>query len=409
MDSPTSPTPSSPAGVDPAVKIIISKIKLGKDKEVKEIIASNPSIIKTATDTSTNTTLLHLAALNGHKRIVKELLRHTEYFDPYAKNIKGLTAVDLARDFNYNDLSDYIKSKLPGIEESHPKAGAGQSLMERRMDQLDDVSEDLIRIQNERRELEAEIVAARSEDSKVDHQEDPAVIQKMISEKEERERIEKELRQRIELLELEAKAEQERRDREYEAKLKELEAVAIQKEEERARIEQEKAQLEKEKEEFEHRMQTRQRGLQDHAEEVKQGKEEAESNLMEKDRMLESKQEELSREIAKKNEILAELAQLKSLIAQTKKAAEDHEKTSPEDSRDEEGSKKPHIDVKSEKDRLISEFENRRKELEQQQKQEQERQERLLNELLDMKRKKKNAKLNRNTSSPEGDEQEGAD
>ncbi len=45
-----------------------------------------------------------------------------------------------------------------------------------------------------------------------------------------------------------------------------------------------------------------------------------------------------------------------------------------------------------ERDRLISEFETRRKDLETQQKQEQDRQERLLNELLEIKRKKREVK-----------------
>jgi hypothetical protein len=45
-----------------------------------------------------------------------------------------------------------------------------------------------------------------------------------------------------------------------------------------------------------------------------------------------------------------------------------------------------------ERDRLISEFEERCKDLEVQQKQEQDRQERLLNELLEIKRKKREAK-----------------
>ena len=46
----------------------------------------------------------------------------------------------------------------------------------------------------------------------------------------------------------------------------------------------------------------------------------------------------------------------------------------------------------SERDRLLSEFEERRKDLEAQQKQEQDRQERLLNELLEIRRKKRAAK-----------------
>jgi hypothetical protein len=45
-----------------------------------------------------------------------------------------------------------------------------------------------------------------------------------------------------------------------------------------------------------------------------------------------------------------------------------------------------------ERDRLILDFETRRKDLETQQKQEQDRQERLFNELLEIKRKKREAK-----------------
>jgi hypothetical protein len=31
---------------------------------------------------------------------------------------QGFSAVDLARDFNYPELADYIRGKLPGITES---------------------------------------------------------------------------------------------------------------------------------------------------------------------------------------------------------------------------------------------------------------------------------------------------
>ncbi len=31
---------------------------------------------------------------------------------------QGFSAVDLARDFNYPELADYIRGKLPGISES---------------------------------------------------------------------------------------------------------------------------------------------------------------------------------------------------------------------------------------------------------------------------------------------------
>jgi hypothetical protein len=46
------------------VKNLLAKVKLGKEKEVKEIIGCNPAILKEAYDMQGNT-ILHLAALNG--------------------------------------------------------------------------------------------------------------------------------------------------------------------------------------------------------------------------------------------------------------------------------------------------------------------------------------------------------
>ena len=46
------------------VKNLLAKVKLGKEKEVKEIIGCNPAILKDAYDVQGNT-ILHLAALNG--------------------------------------------------------------------------------------------------------------------------------------------------------------------------------------------------------------------------------------------------------------------------------------------------------------------------------------------------------
>ena len=45
----------------------------------------------------------------------QEVLRNADRFDPWAVNKKGFSAVDLARDFNYPELADYIREKLPGI------------------------------------------------------------------------------------------------------------------------------------------------------------------------------------------------------------------------------------------------------------------------------------------------------
>jgi hypothetical protein len=78
-DMPISAPPDSPSValsrqfselMDPEVKNLLSKVKLGKEKEVKDILSKNPAILKNCTDFQGNT-LLHIAALNGHKRIVK--------------------------------------------------------------------------------------------------------------------------------------------------------------------------------------------------------------------------------------------------------------------------------------------------------------------------------------------------
>ena len=157
-DAATPDAPSSPARslsrqfselMDPEVKSLLSKTKLGKEKEVKEILARNPGILKDAADMYGNT-VLHLAALNGHKRIVKEVLRNSQHYDPYAVNKKGLSAADLARDFNYPELADYIREKLPGIPFAKAEAPSTEAAIDKKQGQLDEVSVELARVQAER-------------------------------------------------------------------------------------------------------------------------------------------------------------------------------------------------------------------------------------------------------------------
>ena len=157
-DAATPDAPSSPARslsrqfselMDPEVKSLLSKTKLGKEKEVKEILSRNPGILKDAADMYGNT-VLHLAALNGHKRIVKEVLRNSQHYDPYAVNKKGLSAADLARDFNYPELADYIREKLPGIPFAKAEAPSTEAAIDKKQGQLDEVSVELARVQAER-------------------------------------------------------------------------------------------------------------------------------------------------------------------------------------------------------------------------------------------------------------------
>ena len=66
------------------VKNLLSKVKLGKEKEVKEIIGRNPAILKDAFDVQGNS-VLHLAALNGcpvsAARCKTEALPYLRIFD----------------------------------------------------------------------------------------------------------------------------------------------------------------------------------------------------------------------------------------------------------------------------------------------------------------------------------------
>mmetsp|Transcript_23508 Transcript_23508/g.63478 ORF Transcript_23508/g.63478 Transcript_23508/m.63478 type:complete len:94 (-) Transcript_23508:164-445(-) len=80
-------------------------------QEVKELLSFKPSLVKDAVDPAGNT-LLHIAAREGHKRIVKELLRHQAWFDINARNEAGKTALELAQALNYGEVAEYLQSKL---------------------------------------------------------------------------------------------------------------------------------------------------------------------------------------------------------------------------------------------------------------------------------------------------------
>jgi len=65
------------------------------------------------------------AARNGHKSIVKELLRRNCKFD--TKNSVGKEEWDLAFDFNFSDLGDYIRDKT-GLPSLSKGGGAPESI-----------------------------------------------------------------------------------------------------------------------------------------------------------------------------------------------------------------------------------------------------------------------------------------
>jgi ankyrin repeat protein len=54
-------------------------------------------------------TILHIAAQNGSKRLVKLCLKRGAYLD--IQNLNGQTALHFAFGYGYNDLGDYIVEK----------------------------------------------------------------------------------------------------------------------------------------------------------------------------------------------------------------------------------------------------------------------------------------------------------
>ena len=79
--------------------------------------------INDKTYTYSGNNLLLIAASNGQKRIVKELLRESEKIDVYAHNHKGQNAVECAREFKYEELAQYIATKVPLLQDCGISAG----------------------------------------------------------------------------------------------------------------------------------------------------------------------------------------------------------------------------------------------------------------------------------------------
>ncbi len=102
--------------VDPELRDIIGKARLGKLKEFKEIVDRDASLLQRTVDANGNT-LVHIAAGNGQKKIFKELMRNAQKVDLYARDRKGRNALDLANEFKYSELAEYLQEKLPALAE----------------------------------------------------------------------------------------------------------------------------------------------------------------------------------------------------------------------------------------------------------------------------------------------------
>ena len=107
--------------VDVMVREIMSKARMGKSKEFKALLESEPELLSKAVDSKGNNLML-IAASNGQKKIVKELMRNPDKLDLHARNNVGKNALNLAIDFKYQELAKYLKEKLPELSKVAPPA-----------------------------------------------------------------------------------------------------------------------------------------------------------------------------------------------------------------------------------------------------------------------------------------------
>jgi ankyrin repeat protein len=113
--------------LDPAARKIIGKARMGKTKDFKELAEKDAELYSRAVDAHGNN-LLHVAASNGQKKIVKEIMRNKDKLDLFARNDQGKNALDLALEFKYHDVAQYLAEKLPALAEPHEQAQAQQSV-----------------------------------------------------------------------------------------------------------------------------------------------------------------------------------------------------------------------------------------------------------------------------------------
>ena len=100
----------------PDVRAVISKARMGNRKEFKALVTEDPSLLTRAVDSGGNN-LFHIAATNGKKKIVKELLRQGDSIDLYARNKKDKNILDCAVEFKYTELADYLRDKYPRLSD----------------------------------------------------------------------------------------------------------------------------------------------------------------------------------------------------------------------------------------------------------------------------------------------------
>ena len=111
--------------LEPDVRAVINKARLGRSKDFRELISRDSSLLSRAVDSSGNT-LFHIAAANGKKKIVKELLRQGDKIDIYARNNKGQNALDCALQFSFHELAEYLKAKHPKLAHQPPDDPSGE-------------------------------------------------------------------------------------------------------------------------------------------------------------------------------------------------------------------------------------------------------------------------------------------
>jgi ankyrin repeat protein len=93
----------------PVFEQLASLVRNGKYADVEAFFSQTAFALSVDHQDEVGNTLLHVAAQNGNKRIVKLLLRLGSNID--VQNMRGNSALHFAYAFGFKELGDYLISK----------------------------------------------------------------------------------------------------------------------------------------------------------------------------------------------------------------------------------------------------------------------------------------------------------